>query len=129
TSPNTNSLLAGLGAAPRKPPSKRDRESDPEIARGVAVTPRAGQVVIRPGAGASSPAEEGAPTTPRAFPVRPVVRTAATLDAPPNPGDTFSSQATDARRAIPRARTGLLLVGAFLLTGKSPVRARGMARR
>src|SRR5690606_25543312 len=63
--------------------------------------------------------------------VRPVGRaraaaTPATLDevpggsaGHPTPTDTFASQESDARRALPRSRTGLLVAGGVLLVGAS----------
>jgi len=122
---DANVLLAGLSAEPRKPPSKRERESDPEV------SPSPDKVIIKAGrASAGAPHEERAPTTPRAG-VR-LGNTAVTQDAPdglgapssnnmgraaPSARDTFSSQSSDAR-AIPRAKTASILIAlALLLSG------------
>ncbi|MDF2692991.1 MAG: serine/threonine protein kinase [Labilithrix sp.] len=103
TSPDANALLAGLDAPGGKPPSKRERSSNPEL--------------------------DMLPPAPRTPPPRPVVAaavvgpgTAVTLDEVPagaSPGarDTISSQSSDARRALPRSRTGLLFLAGALLVG------------
>ncbi|MBX3218009.1 MAG: hypothetical protein KF850_38745, partial [Labilithrix sp.] len=131
TSPGTDTLLAGLGAVAGKPPSKRERESNPD-----AHSPAPGQVA-RGDARRASGADDAAPTTPRTpANAQPGVQsgggvraaTAATLDevlpssgvnaGPPASRDTFSSQSSDARRALPRSRTGLVaLAGALILLG------------
>lgn len=122
TSPDADALLAGLGVVGGKPPSKRERESNPDAE----MSPRPGQVVIKAGRHASSPHDDDdAPTAPRVLPRGPAQPgTAVTLDevpasAPaPTARDTFSSQSSDARRALPRSRTGLfVLSGALLLIG------------
>lgn len=133
TSPDANALLAGLGATPQRPGSKREREreSDPDIAVPRSSTPRAGQVVIRAGTNATDPHEEHGPTTPRALPIQPNERLsheaaaegadAATGGAGHYPAptrDTFSSQHTDPRSAPRRTRAGLFaLAGILLFTG------------
>ena len=117
TSPDADALLAGLGVVGGKPPSKRERESNPDAE----MSPRPGQVVIKAGRHASSPQDEDARTAPRVLPrAQAHAGTAVTLDEVPAPAarDTFSSQSSDARRALPRSRTGLfVLAGALVLIG------------
>ena len=124
TSPDADALLAGLGVAGGKPPSKRERESNPEADGGSA---RAGSALASPGAAS----DDDTATPPRLLDGRPDPdlgrggATAITLDEiPPGAGagpparDTFSSQQSDARRAIPKSRTGLfVLAGAMVLAG------------
>ncbi len=133
TSPDANALLAGLGAEPRKPPSKRERESDPDV------SPRAGQVVIRAGRHPSEPHEGQSPTTPRAAQAAPPAYGAgrgvnalsgivtheedrgsslpanAAAQQQPNHRDTFSSQQSDPRGTPVRSKLPLVLIAAALL--------------
>lgn len=109
TSPDADALLDGLGAAPRRSPSRRERESGPDLVEG---TPRPGQFIIRAGGHPPQANDGHSATTPRAMPV--ARNTAVTLDAEPTHSplparaiparDTFSSQQSDTA-TIARART------------------------
>jgi eukaryotic-like serine/threonine-protein kinase len=108
TSPDADALLAGLGGPGGKPPSKRERESNPELAAQRASLNVAGDVVL--------PTRPQTPSPPRIAP------TAITLDevpanASPSARDTFSSQSSDLRKALPRSRTGLFVLAGALLVG------------
>ena len=126
TSPDADSLLAGLGATGGKPPSRRERESNPEADVG------SSRVAGHAPASQEASGDDDAATIPRSLrPGRGSGRgpTAVTLDEIPPPTgvagsagpparDTFSSQQSDARRAIPKSRTGLfVLAGGLLLAG------------
>ncbi len=121
TSPDANALLDGLLAEPRKPPSRRERESNPELDRtppiGAAVSPRPpGQIVLRPGRHASDPHEAG-PVHPSAAETLDEASAASPLAHGPATRDTFSSQQSDTP-VIPRTRPSAwtaVVLGALLL--------------
>jgi serine/threonine-protein kinase len=113
TSPDANTLLAGLGAEPRKPASKRERASDPEL-----------------------DAASASPHTLRGRPITAVTLDEASAGAPSTRSlstrDTFSSQQSDTPvilRTRPSAwiaaALGALLLGAgivglIVVRGRTP---------
>ena len=107
---DAHALLAGLGATP-----KPDTE--------IEVTPRAGQVVIKPGRDESAPAELGAPTTPRHPAAVTMDHLPSVRDVRAGPvRDTFSSQETDAHRAAPaRWRRGAPIAAAAVVLGGAAI--------